>query len=600
MKNRKLACLKWSLGVFFFAFFAFSQPAGAQTTTFQYQGHLIDQGAPANGAYDLQFGLYDALTNGDQIGPILTNSATSVSNGLFLVEINFGNVFDGNNYWLQIAARTNGGGGFTVLFPRQPITSVPYAITAANALNLTGSLPVSQIAGIIPLSQLPSALVTNGAAGLNLSGAFAGSGAGLSAVPAASLTSDTTILSIVLTNAVPSPSTNWAFYPMSQNSSNFLTVGGIISTDSYNGWGYFEPAPIQTGASGQPGFEIASAMSETFGVDGTQFVIGVLGDGNIFDILVNGVDNFQTNTLPAGGNLYWIDINFATAATRTITLRNAYRFLGVYLPITNDFSIPRPLTNRMAVLGDSFTEQAYTSGSQCAGLISQMQSLLPKLDIWGLGEGGTGFVNNGPFGGTNFLARVGDVIRAAPQYVLIYGGINDQSFATNTAVTNPIYVNATNLILTLAAGLPAAKIAVIGPQAPRGLILPGDIDEYNCATLLSNACAVCSVTFINPLSPPWITGDVRVPNTGNADIYTLASDGTHPTVPAGAKYLASQIVSALSSYWNFNNSSSQSTTGLELITNGVPTPVPGVGILWNSNNALYWVTTTHTNYVSGP
>jgi len=31
-----------------------------------------------------------------------------------------------------------------------------------------------------------------------------------------------------------------------------------------------------------------------------------------------------------------------------------------------------------------------------------------------------------------------------------------------------------------------------------------------------------------------------------------------------------------------------------------PVPVPGMAILWNSNGASYWVTTAHTNYVTGP
>ncbi|HWY31746.1 MAG TPA: hypothetical protein VNX46_13385, partial [Candidatus Acidoferrum sp.] len=131
--------------------FVLGGSAAAQSTTFQYQGHLNDQGGPATGSYDLAFSIYDASTNGDQVGSIVTNSATAVSNGCFFVALDFGNIFNGNNYWLQIAARTNGGGDFTLLTPRQPITSVPYAITARDAVGLTGSLSASQISGTIPL-----------------------------------------------------------------------------------------------------------------------------------------------------------------------------------------------------------------------------------------------------------------------------------------------------------------------------------------------------------------------------------------------------------------------------------------------------------------
>jgi lysophospholipase L1-like esterase len=204
-------------------------------------------------------------------------------------------------------------------------------------------------------------------------------------------------------------------------------------------------------------------------------------------------------------------------------------------------------------------------------------------------------------GGTNFIGRVGDVIRAAPQFVLIYGGINDATFATSTDAGNPVYINATNLIFSLQAGLPAAKIAVIGPQWPRTPSPVGDADVFNCGILLSNACSICGIPYISPISPPWITGTVSIPNSGNADVYTSPTDLTHPTIPAGAKFLASQIVTALSPYWNLSSpANSAVNTSISLLTNGIPTPVPGVGVLWNSNNALYWVTTTHTNYISGP
>ena len=64
----------------------------------------------------------------------MTNDATVVSNGLFTVTLDFGSVpFDGSNRWLDIGVRTNGGGdSFATLNPRQPITSAPYAITAAR------------------------------------------------------------------------------------------------------------------------------------------------------------------------------------------------------------------------------------------------------------------------------------------------------------------------------------------------------------------------------------------------------------------------------------------------------------------------------------
>ena len=43
------------------------------------------------------------------------------------------------------------------------------------------------------------------------------------------------------------------------------------------------------------------------------------------------------------------------------------------------------------------------------------------------------------------------------------------------------------------------------------------------------------------------------------------------------------------------------TNGIWLPTNTVTlAPQARGGFVWHSNNALYWVTTTHTNYITGP
>ena len=42
--------------------------AHAQSTAYTYQGHLMDAGASANGNYDIQFTLKNALTAGASVG----------------------------------------------------------------------------------------------------------------------------------------------------------------------------------------------------------------------------------------------------------------------------------------------------------------------------------------------------------------------------------------------------------------------------------------------------------------------------------------------------------------------------------------------------
>jgi hypothetical protein len=109
----------------------------AQGTVFTYQGRLNLNGTPATGNYDFQFILFTTNQFGSPAGPILTNVNVSVSNGLFTTTLDFGGgIFNGANFWLDISVRTSGAGAFNELGPRQPITSTPYAITAANLLGV--------------------------------------------------------------------------------------------------------------------------------------------------------------------------------------------------------------------------------------------------------------------------------------------------------------------------------------------------------------------------------------------------------------------------------------------------------------------------------
>jgi len=89
----------------------------AQGTTFTYQGRLTDNGSLANGSYDLQFHLRDALTAGDPVGAAVTIAPVAVSNGLFTVTLEFGaGIFTGPARWLEISVRTNGSIG---AYPQQ-------------------------------------------------------------------------------------------------------------------------------------------------------------------------------------------------------------------------------------------------------------------------------------------------------------------------------------------------------------------------------------------------------------------------------------------------------------------------------------------------
>src|SRR3954469_19775109 len=110
-----------------FSVLAIFSNAFAQGTAFTYQGRLNSGANTAAGNYDLRFAIYDNTIGGSQQGPILTNAATAVTNGLFIVTRDFGSgIFPGGSRWLEIAVRTNGVGSFATLSPRQQLTATPY------------------------------------------------------------------------------------------------------------------------------------------------------------------------------------------------------------------------------------------------------------------------------------------------------------------------------------------------------------------------------------------------------------------------------------------------------------------------------------------
>lgn len=102
-------------------------------TAFTYQGRLTDGGSPADGPYDLRFRLYDAASDGAQVGSTVTRGDVGVREGLFTVALDFGDVFDGTAMWMEVAVRPGSStDAYAPLAPRQTLTAAPYALYAAN------------------------------------------------------------------------------------------------------------------------------------------------------------------------------------------------------------------------------------------------------------------------------------------------------------------------------------------------------------------------------------------------------------------------------------------------------------------------------------
>ena len=168
---------------------ATTNPLFAQGTAITYQGRLFDAGNPASGKYDLRFNVYDSAVGGVLVAGPLTNAPVTVTNGLFVVTLDFGaGAFTGPARWLDIGARSNGVAvAYTTLTPRQQLTPTPYAITAEN---VDGAVSAGQLTGTLPAGLL-SGPYGNPVTLNNSGNTLAGDGGGLTGLNASQLTSGT-------------------------------------------------------------------------------------------------------------------------------------------------------------------------------------------------------------------------------------------------------------------------------------------------------------------------------------------------------------------------------------------------------------------------
>lgn len=213
---------------------AVGQPLG---TGFLHGGDL---GAPLTGTYDLRFRLFDAPTGGAQQGPTLCANDVSVTDGAFSAELDFGAVFGETRRYLEIEQRADTGltcsdeSGYVTLSPRRELLAVPtamYAMTAGNATTLNGQGPAfyqnasNLTSGTIPAGRLGGTYTT--ALTLNNAGnVFAGSGAGLTGLNAANVSSGTLSsarLPVPLVLSAVSP--NWLI--RAQNTSTVFGTAAI-------------------------------------------------------------------------------------------------------------------------------------------------------------------------------------------------------------------------------------------------------------------------------------------------------------------------------------------------------------------------------------
>ncbi len=247
----------------------------------------------------------------------MTNVTVAVTNGLFTLLL--GNTSQPNmtaipaNLFAQQTSLqlqiwfSDGVNGFAMLNPLQNLTPVPYATFANTSSNLTGTLPVQQLNGTIPLAQLPVSVVTNTGTSITLSGTFSGNGAGLTSLNAGAITSGT-VAYTRLPGAIPA-GTNWTV--TGNNSGNFMN--GVMQIENQNTTAGCGPALrlINSGTGSPYGALSASVGSTTNGAIATfgnsgAFVASIMVDGSLVSsgsITNNGSINCAGNITSTSGIL---------------------------------------------------------------------------------------------------------------------------------------------------------------------------------------------------------------------------------------------------------------------------------------------------------
>ncbi|PZE34025.1 hypothetical protein DEJ21_14340 [Curtobacterium sp. MCSS17_006] len=172
-------------------------------------------------------------------------------------------------------------------------------------------------------------------------------------------------------------------------------------------------------------------------------------------------------------------------------------------------------------LGDSYTAGAGASSPEKAypALVSAEKNWRSTV----VGCGGSGYVNNGTCH-ENYAVRVADVIKAAPDVVIVSGGRNDVDFpATQVAE------NANTVLSKLQKQLPDAKVYVTSP------VWDDDAAPRNFAELQSAVRASAEEHGATYL-------EIGEPLAGHAD--EVIADGVHPN-DKGYRSLADAITKAL-------------------------------------------------------
>lgn len=180
----------------------------------------------------------------------------------------------------------------------------------------------------------------------------------------------------------------------------------------------------------------------------------------------------------------------------------------------------------VAVIGDSYTACSGMGGCDGANYTVALNREL-GWRFTSNAVGGTGYVNK-QGGKTTFGERVDAVIASDPSIVIVQGGGNDIFFL------DELPGEVADTMARLKAGLPEAKILVVGPIAS----VTADGRWSEARDVIREAATTVGVDlFVDPIGDGWFTGE-------NASL--IGVDGVHPT-DEGHLYMAKMLLEPLRS-----------------------------------------------------
>jgi hypothetical protein len=362
-------------------------------TAFSYQGQLQPSGGSANGLYDFQFSLWDAVTNGNLVGATQAVAGLTVSNGLFDVQLDFGpGPFTGSACWLGVGVRTNGSGAFTAMSPRQPLLPMPYAIMAGTASNLLGTLSAAQLSGPLPAGALAgyAGVVTFTNPANRFVGAFTGDGGGLTNLTGGGIQPGT-ISNATLVWGTNSIGTTTAPMPPALDPSGSLYLSYVVSgatgsNAAANGLYVWSASD-----------EVNYVVVETNTADGAVLTLNALANAPYNLTISNGVNCLFYDTAP-GGPAWPVPDTITNGAGASALLAAATNYTVTGIQVTGPVSMP----------GLTLSQASFTSAGVVNSNAVSVLSVVPyaQASLFPISPRGYSSYDTFSGGGEAFLSNV--------------------------------------------------------------------------------------------------------------------------------------------------------------------------------------------------